>query len=108
MPVLQALHAEWQAHADREVALTELAAARREHEAVERRLERAVAAGRAAGLSWAQNGQATGIGRQSSHQAWRHADLYIRQRQAYRCQSAHRAHKAGRGISKWRSRLLRD
>ena len=75
MPVLQALHAEWQAHADREVALTELAAARREHEAVERRLERAVAAGRAAGLSWEEIGQATGMRRQSAHQGWRNAAL---------------------------------
>lgn len=71
----EALYAEWQAHACREVALTELAAARREEQAVELRLQRAAAAGRAAGLSWEEIATVTGMKKQSAHQRWRDATL---------------------------------
>jgi hypothetical protein len=71
MAVLQALHAEWRAHAEREVALTELQAARRAEAAVEQRLVNAAAAARAAGLSWADIGRATGMSRQAAHERWR-------------------------------------
>ncbi|MEZ2373398.1 hypothetical protein [Arthrobacter sp. RCC_34] len=70
--VAEALWKAWKAHSDREVAVTELHAARRAHEETARRLANAVAASRAIELqlSWAEIGSAVGTSKQAAHERW--------------------------------------
>jgi hypothetical protein len=57
-------------HLDGDIASVEIQAARQEVANAQARLDAAVQAARAAGLSWAAIGDAAGMAGQSAHQRW--------------------------------------
>lgn len=57
-------------HLDGDIAIVEIQAARQEMANAQARLDAAVQAARAAGLSWAAIGDAAGMAGQSAHQRW--------------------------------------
>lgn len=71
MAVEEAICEEWQAHVAPATALSKVQVAAREHAAAGRRLDAAVAAARATGVSWTGIGQATGMARQSAQERWK-------------------------------------
>jgi hypothetical protein len=68
--VEDAIHEEWRAHIAPSEAVLGVEAAAREHRQAGTRLDKTVAAARAAGASWADIGKAVGISRQSAHERW--------------------------------------
>lgn len=60
----------WRQHLAPTNALSTIAAASEDLARATRALDQAVATGRAAGLTWAEIGRATGIARQSAHERW--------------------------------------
>jgi hypothetical protein len=68
--VEDAIHQEWMAHIAPAEAVLGVEAAAREHQQAGARLDKTVAAARAAGASWADIGKAAGISRQSAHERW--------------------------------------
>ncbi|WP_458782336.1 hypothetical protein [Arthrobacter sp. D3-16] len=65
-----AIHEEWKAHISPSEAILGVQAAAREHSQAGQRLDKTVAAAKAAGASWADIGRAVGISRQSAHERW--------------------------------------
>lgn len=68
--VEDAIHEEWKAHIAPSEAVLGVEAAARDHKQAGARLDKTVAAARAAGASWADIGRAAGISRQSAHERW--------------------------------------
>jgi hypothetical protein len=68
--VEDAIHDEWKAHIGPSEALLRVEAAAREYSQAGHRLDKTVAAAKAAGASWAAIGRAVGISRQSAHERW--------------------------------------
>ena len=68
--VEDAIHDEWKAHLGPLEAVAGVEAAAREYNQAGHRLDKTVAAAKAAGASWADIGRAVGISRQSAHQRW--------------------------------------
>jgi hypothetical protein len=68
--VEDAIHDEWKAHIGPSEALLGVEAAAREYNQAGHRLDKTVAAAKAAGASWADIGRAVGISRQSAHERW--------------------------------------
>ncbi|MGP0224069.1 hypothetical protein [Paenarthrobacter sp. NCHU4564] len=69
-PVEDAVQDEWMIHIAPSEALLGVEAAAREHRQALHRLDKTVAAAKAAGASWADIGRAAGISRQSAHERW--------------------------------------
>ena len=65
-----AIHEEWKAHIAPSEAILGVEAAAREYAQAGQRLDKTVAAAKAAGASWADIGRAVGISRQSAHERW--------------------------------------
>ncbi|NWL12313.1 hypothetical protein DM793_13615 [Paenarthrobacter nitroguajacolicus] len=65
-----AVHEEWLAHIAPSEAILGIEAAAREHRQAGHRLDKTVAAAKAAGASWADIGRAAGISRQAAHEHW--------------------------------------
>jgi hypothetical protein len=70
--VEQICHAEWRDHVRPREVITWVKRAALELNAADARLDRAVAAARRSGTSWAQIAREVGISRQSAHERWRH------------------------------------
>lgn len=68
--VEDAIHDEWKAHIAPSEAVLGVEAAAREYHQAGHRLDKTVAAAKAAGASWADIGRAVGISRQSAHERW--------------------------------------
>lgn len=68
--VEDAIHDEWKAHIAPSEAVLGVEAAAREYAQAAHRLDKTVAAAKAAGASWADIGRAVGISRQSAHERW--------------------------------------
>lgn len=68
--VEEAIHDEWRAHIAPSEAVLGVEAAAREYSRAGHRLDKTVAAAKAAGASWADIGRAVGISRQSAHERW--------------------------------------
>ena len=68
--VEDAIHDEWKAHVAPSEAILGVEAAAREYHQAGHRLDKTVAAAKAAGASWADIGRAVGISRQSAHERW--------------------------------------
>lgn len=68
--VEDAINDEWKAHIAPSEAILGVAAAARENTQAGQRLDKTVAAAKAAGASWADIGRAVGISRQSAHERW--------------------------------------
>lgn len=68
--VEDAIHDGWKAHLAPLEAVTGVEAAAREYNQAGRRLDKTVAAAKAAGASWTGIGRAVGISRQSTHERW--------------------------------------
>lgn len=68
--VEDAIQEEWQAHIAPSEAILGVEAAAHEHRQAGQRLDKTVAAAKAAGASWADIGRAVGISRQSAHERW--------------------------------------
>ncbi|MDN4645486.1 hypothetical protein [Arthrobacter sp. PsM3] len=65
-----AIHDEWKAHIAPSEAVLGVEAAAREYTQAGHRLDKTVAAAKAAGASWADIGRAAGISRKSAHERW--------------------------------------
>ncbi|WP_016885064.1 MULTISPECIES: AsnC family protein [unclassified Rhodococcus (in: high G+C Gram-positive bacteria)] len=70
--VEQMCHAEWLEHVRPQEDITWVKRAALELSAADARLDRAVAAARQSGTSWADIAREVGISRQSAHERWRH------------------------------------
>ena len=68
--VEDAIHEEWKVHIAPSEAVLGVEAAAREYTQAGHRLDKTVAAAKAAGASWADIGHAVGISRQSAHERW--------------------------------------
>lgn len=68
--VEDAIHDEWKAHLAPLEAVAGVEAAAREYHQAGHRLDKTVAAAKAAGASWADIGRVVGISRQSAHERW--------------------------------------
>lgn len=68
--VEDAIHEEWKAHLAPLEAVAGVEAAAREYTQAGHRLDKTVAAAKAAGASWTDIGRAVGISRQSAHERW--------------------------------------
>lgn len=68
--VEDAIQDEWNAHIAPSEAILGVEAAAREYSQAGQRLDKTVAAAKAAGTSWADIGRAIGISRQSAHERW--------------------------------------
>jgi hypothetical protein len=68
--VEDAIHDEWKTHLAPLEAVAGVKAAAREYSQAGQRLDKTVAAAKAAGASWADIGRAVGISRQSAHERW--------------------------------------
>lgn len=68
--VEDAIQDEWSAHIAPSEAILGVEAAAREYSQAGHRLDKTVAAAKAAGASWADIGRAVGISRQSAHERW--------------------------------------
>jgi hypothetical protein len=68
--VEDAIHEEWKAHLAPLEAVAGVEAAAREYNQAGHRLDKTVAAAKAAGASWTDIGRAVGISRQSAHERW--------------------------------------
>ncbi|TAP39064.1 hypothetical protein [Arthrobacter sp. S39] len=68
--VEDAIHDEWKTHIAPSEAVLGVEAAAREYTQAGHRLDKTVAAAKAAGASWADIGRAVGISRQSAHERW--------------------------------------
>jgi hypothetical protein len=68
--VEDAIHEDWKAHIAPSEAILGVEAAAREYSQAGQRLDKTVAAAKAAGASWADIGRAVGISRQSAHERW--------------------------------------
>jgi hypothetical protein len=68
--VEDAIHDEWKAHLAPLEAVAGVEAAAREYNQAGQRLDKTVAAAKAAGASWTDIGRAVGISRQSAHERW--------------------------------------
>lgn len=68
--VEDAIHDEWTVHIAPSDAVLGVEAAAREYVQAGQRLDKTVAAAKAAGASWADIGRAVGISRQSAHERW--------------------------------------
>lgn len=68
--VEDAIHDEWKTHLAPLEAVAGVKAASREYNQAGHRLDKTVAAAKAAGASWADIGRAVGISRQSAHERW--------------------------------------
>ncbi|MDE8670984.1 hypothetical protein PY310_20695 [Pseudarthrobacter sp. H3Y2-7] len=68
--VEDAIQDEWNAHIAPSEAILGVEAAAREYNQAGRRLDKTVAAAKAARASWADIGRAVGISRQSAHERW--------------------------------------
>ncbi|MDR6639599.1 MULTISPECIES: hypothetical protein [Paenarthrobacter] len=68
--VEDAVHEEWLAHIAPSEAILGVEAAAREHRQAGHRLDKTVAAAKAAGASWTDIGRAAGISRQAAHERW--------------------------------------
>jgi len=68
--VEDAIHDEWNAHIAPSEAIVGVEAAAREYTQAGHRLDKTVAAAKAAGASWTDIGRAVGISRQSAHERW--------------------------------------
>lgn len=68
--VENAIHDEWKAHIAPSEAALGVEAAAREYSQAGHRLDKTIAAAKAAGASWADIGRAVGISRQSAHERW--------------------------------------
>jgi hypothetical protein len=68
--VEDAIQDEWNAHIAPSEAVLGVEAAAREYNQAGHRLDKTVAAAKAAGASWADIGRAVGISRQSAHERW--------------------------------------
>jgi hypothetical protein len=68
--VEDAIHDEWKAHLAPLEAVAGVEAAAREYTQAGHRLDKTVAAAKAAGASWTDIGRAVGISRQSAHERW--------------------------------------
>lgn len=68
--VEDAIQDEWNAHIAPSEAILGVEAAAREYSQAGHRLDKTVAAAKAAGASWADIGRAVGISRQSAHERW--------------------------------------
>ncbi|MCI9872774.1 hypothetical protein [Arthrobacter humicola] len=68
--VENAIHDEWKTHLAPLEAVAGVKAAAREYNQAGHRLDKTVAAAKAAGASWADIGRAVGISRQSAHERW--------------------------------------
>ena len=68
--VENAIHDEWKTHLAPLDAVAGVEAAAREYNQAGHRLDKTVAAAKAAGASWADIGRAVGISRQSAHERW--------------------------------------
>ncbi|MFF1254920.1 hypothetical protein ACFVYC_20830 [Pseudarthrobacter sp. NPDC058329] len=66
----EAVHDEWKAHIAPTEAILGVEAAAREYSQAGNRLNKTVAAAKAAGASWTDIGRAVGISRQSAHERW--------------------------------------
>ncbi len=65
-----AIHEGWKAHLAPLDAVAGLETAAREYNQAGHRLDKTVAAAKAAGATWADIGRAVGISRQSAHERW--------------------------------------
>ncbi|TQS88622.1 hypothetical protein EU811_20990 [Arthrobacter sp. TS-15] len=68
--VEEAVQAEWLVHIAPSEAILGVEAAAREHRQAGHRLDKTVAAAKAAGASWTDIGRAAGISRQAAHERW--------------------------------------
>ncbi|HEX9086665.1 MAG TPA: hypothetical protein VF867_03970 [Arthrobacter sp.] len=68
--VEDAIHDEWKAHLAPLEAVAGVKSAAREYAQAGHRLDKTVAAAKAAGASWTDIGRAVGISRQSAHERW--------------------------------------
>lgn len=68
--VTDLIYEEWRAHIAPVEAIHGVKEAAREHRQAGIRLDKSVAAAKAAGASWADIGSATGMSRQSAHERW--------------------------------------
>jgi hypothetical protein len=68
--VEDAIHEEWKTHIAPSETILGVEAAARESAQAGQRLDKTVAAAKAAGASWADIGRAVGISRQSAHERW--------------------------------------
>ncbi|MGP4033633.1 hypothetical protein [Pseudarthrobacter sp. 1C304] len=68
--VEDAIHDEWKTHLAPLEAVAGVKAAAREYTQAGQRLDKTVAAAKAAGASWSDIGRAVGISRQSAHERW--------------------------------------
>lgn len=66
----EAMHDDWKAHIAPSEALLGVEAASCEYAQAGNRLDKTVAAAKAAGASWAEIRRAVGINRQSAHERW--------------------------------------
>lgn len=70
LPVEDAVQDEWMIHIAPSQSILGVEAAAKEHRQSTHRLDKTVAAAKAAGASWADIGRAAGISRQAAHERW--------------------------------------
>lgn len=70
MEVEEAVQEEWHVHIAPSEAILGVEAAAKEHRQAGHRLDKTVAAAKAAGASWTDIGRAAGISRQAAHERW--------------------------------------